>query len=83
MPTISCEIAGEYFQLSYHKSSTSEGILYSGTLHTVPAFDFSLTVSGNNSTVFNPLKTAKNRQEVITEAVFLYEEKKEQGGFFP
>ncbi|HEX6847657.1 MAG TPA: hypothetical protein VF144_11805 [Chitinophagaceae bacterium] len=69
MPTTTCEIAGNVYQLDYTKLTSKRGFYYFGKIHSVPVTGFAFTVLSTGGHEFDDSREPMHRQEAIVNAI--------------
>jgi len=69
MPTTSCEIAGNVYQLDYTKMNSKRGIYYFGKIHSEPVMGFAFTALNTGGHEFDDSREPMLRQEAIVNAI--------------
>ncbi|HLG41356.1 MAG TPA: hypothetical protein VI461_16880 [Chitinophagaceae bacterium] len=75
MPTTTCEIAGNVYQLDYTKMSSKRGTYYFGKIHSNPVTGFAFTALSTGGNEFDDSREPLQKQEAIVNAIKSYEGK--------
>ena len=73
MPTTTCEISGEVYQLDYTKLPSKRGIYYFGKIHSSPVTGFAFTALSAGGNEFDDSREPMHRQEAIVNAISRHE----------
>ena len=73
MPTTTCEISGNVYQLDYTKLSSKRGIYYFGKIHSDPVTGFAFTALNAGGHEFDDNREPIDRQVAIVNAIRNYE----------
>ena len=73
MPTTTCEIAGNTYQLDYTKMNSKRGTYYFGKIHSEPITGFAFTALNDGGHEFDDSREPIQRQEAIVNAIQTYE----------
>ncbi|HET9744194.1 MAG TPA: hypothetical protein VFP97_00695 [Chitinophagaceae bacterium] len=73
MPTTTCQIAGNVYQLDYTKLNSKRGTYYFGKIHSDPVTGFAFTVLTAGGHEFDDNREPIHRQEAIVNAIRTYE----------
>ena len=69
MPTTTCEISGNVYQLDYTKMNSKRGIYYFGKIHSQPVTGFAFTALTSGGHEFDDSREPMLRQEAIVNAI--------------
>jgi hypothetical protein len=69
MPTTTCEISGNVYQLDYTKLTSKRGIYYFGKIHSDPVTGFAFTALSTGGHEFDDSREPAHRQEAIVNAI--------------
>lgn len=69
MPTTTCEIAGNVYQLDYTKLTSKRGIYYFGKIHSDPVTGFAFTALSSGGHEFDDNREPLHKQEAIVNAI--------------
>lgn len=69
MPTTTCEISGDVFQLDYTKMASKRGTYYFGKIHSNPVTGFAFTALTSGGNEFDDSREPYQRQEAIVKAI--------------
>jgi len=69
MPTTSCEISGQTYQLDYTKMPSKRGIYYFGKIHSEPVMGFAFTALNGGGHEFDDSREPFHKQEAIVNAI--------------
>ena len=69
MPTTTCEISGNNYQLDYTKLSSKRGTYYFGKIHSDPVTGFAFTALSSGGHEFDDSREPMHRQEAIVNAI--------------
>ena len=73
MPTTTCDIAGNVYQLDYTKLSSKRGTYYFGKIHSDPVTGFAFTALNAGGHEFDDNREPIDRQVAIVNAIRNYE----------
>jgi hypothetical protein len=69
MPTTSCELSGNVYQMDYTKMPSKRGTYYFGKIHTSPVTSFSFTILTSGSHEFDDSREPYDKQQAIVNAI--------------
>lgn len=69
MPTTTCEISGNVYQLDYTKMNSKRGVYYFGKIHSEPVTGFAFTALTSGGHEFDDRREPMLRQEAIVNAI--------------
>jgi hypothetical protein len=69
MPTTTCDIAGNVYQLDYTKLSSKRGTYYFGKIHSDPVTGFAFTTLNTGGHEFDDNREPIERQQAIVNAI--------------
>ena len=69
MPTTTCEISGNIYQLDYTKLTSKRGVYYFGKIHSDPVTGFAFTALNTGGHEFDDSREPIHRQEAIVNAI--------------
>ena len=69
MPTTTCEISGNVYQLDYTKMNSRRRIYYFGKIHSQPVTGFAFTALNTGGHEFDDSREPMLRQEAIVNAI--------------
>ncbi len=69
MPTTTCEISGNVYQLDYTKMNSKRGIYYFGKIHSEPVTGFAFTALNTGGHEFDDSREPMLRQVAIVNAI--------------
>ena len=69
MPTTTCEISGNVYQLDYTKLPSKRGIYYFGKIHSDPVMGFAFTALNTGGHEFDDSREPYDKQEAIINAI--------------
>jgi hypothetical protein len=69
MPTTTCEISGNIYQLDYTKMNSKRGNYYFGKIHSEPVTGFAFTALSAGGHEFDDSREPLHRQEAIVNAI--------------
>ena len=69
MPTTTCEISGNVYQLDYTKMNSKRGFYYFGKIHSQPVTGFAFTALNTGGHEFDDSREPMLRQEAIVNAI--------------
>jgi hypothetical protein len=69
MPTTTCEIGGDTYQLDYTKLSSKRGTYYFGKIHSNPVSGFAFTALATGGHEFDDAREPIQKQEAIVNAI--------------
>ena len=69
MPTTTCEISGNVYQLDYTKMSSRRGTYYFGKIHSEPVTGFAFTALITGGHEFDDSREPMHKQEAIVNAI--------------
>ena len=69
MPTTTCEISGNVYQLDYTKMSSKRGTYYFGKIHSEPVTGFAFTALNSGGHEFDDSREPMHRQVAIVNAI--------------
>ena len=69
MPTTTCEISGNVYQLDYTKMNSKRGVYYFGKIHSEPITGFAFTALTSGGHEFDDSREPMLRQEAIVNAI--------------
>jgi hypothetical protein len=73
MPTTTCEISGNVYQLDYTKMSSKRGTYYFGKIHSNPVMGFAFTALTAGGHEFDDNREPFQKQEAIVNAIKSHE----------
>ena len=73
MPTTTCEIAGNVYQLDYTKMNSKRGTYYFGKIHSSPVMGFAFTALTTGGHEFDDSREPLQKQEAIVHAIKTHE----------
>jgi len=73
MPTTTCEISGNVYQLDYTKMQSKRGFYYFGKIHSNPVTGFAFTALNTGGHEFDDAREPRDRQELIVKAIKAHE----------
>lgn len=73
MPTTTCEISGNVYQLDYTKLPSKRGVYYFGKIHSTPVIGFAFTALTAGGNEFDDSREPMQRQEAIVNAISSHE----------
>lgn len=69
MPTTTCEILGNVYQMDYTKMSSKRGVYYFGKIHSSPVTGFAFTLLTSGGHEFDDSREPRDKQELIVSAI--------------
>ena len=69
MPTTTCEISGNSYQMDYTKMQSKRGIYYFGKIHSTPVMGFAFTLLNSGGHEFDDRNEPFPKQEAIVKAI--------------
>jgi hypothetical protein len=69
MPTTTCEISGNVYQLDYQKMPSKRGFYYFGRIHSEPVMGFAFTALSTGGHEFDDSREPFHKQEAIVNAI--------------
>ena len=69
MPTTTCEISGNVYQLDYTKMNSKRGIYYFGKIHSEPVSGFAFTALNTGGHEFDDSREPMHKQVAIVNAI--------------
>lgn len=73
MPTTTCEISGNVYQLDYSKMTSKRGTYYFGKIHSNPVMGFAFTALNTGGHEFDDSREPLQKQEAIVNAIKSHE----------
>lgn len=73
MPTTTCELGGNVYQLDYTKMSSKRGTYYFGKIHSTPVMGFAFTALTTGGHEFDDNREPFQKQEAIVNAIKRHE----------
>jgi len=73
MPTTTCEISGNVYQLDYTKMQSKRGFYYFGKIHSNPVAGFAFTILSSGGHEFDDSREPRDKQESIVRAIKTHE----------
>ncbi len=73
MPTTTCEISGNVYQLDYTKMNSKRGTYYFGKIHSEPVMGFAFTALTAGGHEFDDSREPFQKQEAIVNAIKSHE----------
>ena len=73
MPTTTCEISGNVYQLDYTKMNSKRGTYYFGKIHSEPVMGFAFTALAAGGHEFDDGREPLQKQEAIVNAIKSHE----------
>ena len=73
MPTTTCEISGNVYQLDYTRMSSKRGTYYFGKIHSTPVMGFAFTALNSGGHEFDDAREPFHKQEAIVNAIKIHE----------